>query len=332
MLRKVLLVDDDPILLTAMEAGLSTFRHSFEVITANDGFEAVKILEETAVSLVVIDLVMVRMDGISLLQHVREHYPDISVIIISAMEKKVMQELASGDDIAGYLSKPFDISSLSQMILTPLKDEARDGIMHNITPAVFLQLMEMDAKTCTIRILDKMSPGGGILYFLDGNLLDVRIGRQTGIEAAYTLFTWDEVTIFIKNSCAPRTNNINSGLQPIIMKAAGMKDESHVTVFAREDPEDTSGNPALPLLKKLSQYCEDGLLPLHNRATTALEQMIKLGEDYGFGRFRAGYLKNEGKNDRVIIAEKQPVMLTVKTSTEKKKIDSFFSDSKRKQK
>ncbi len=331
MLRKVLLVDDDPILLTAMEAGLSSFHHSFEVIMANDGFEAVKILEETAVSLIVIDLVMVRMDGISLLQHVREHYPDISVIIISAMEIKVMQELASGDDIAGYLSKPFDINSLGQMILTPLKDESRDGIMHNITPAVFLQLMEMDAKTCTIRILDKMSQKGGILYFLDGILLDVRIGRQTGIEAACTLFTWDEVSIFIKNSCAPRDNTINSGLQPLIMKAAGMKDESHVTVFDREDPTDNSGDPASPLLKKLSQYCEDSLLPLHNRAATALEQMIKLGEDYSLGSFRGGYLKNDGREDRVIMAEKQPIMLTVKSSTEKKSIDSIIFDSERKQ-
>lgn len=329
MLRKVLLVDDDPILLTAMEAGLSGFHHSFEVITANDGFEAVKILEETAVSLIVIDLVMVRMDGISLLQHVREHYPDISVIIISAMETKVMQELASGDDITGYLAKPFDINTLGQMILTPLKDEARDGIMHNITPAVFLQLMEMDAKTCTIRILDKMSQKGGILYFLDGTLLDVRIGRQTGIEAAYTLFTWDEVTIFIKNSCAPRTNNINSGLQPIIMKAAGMKDESQPSVFTRDD---TSGNLTSPLLKQLSQYCEDSLLPLHNRATTALEQIIKLGEDYGFGSFRGGYLKNEEQSDKVIIAEKQPIMLTVKSSTEKKRIDTIFSSSEQKKK
>ncbi len=332
MLRKVLLVDDDPILLTALEAGLSSFHHSFEVITANDGFEAVKILEEIAVSLIVIDLVMVRMDGISLLQHVREHYPDISVIIISAMETKKMQELVSGDDIAGYLSKPFDINSLGKMILAPLKSEAKDGIMHNITPAVFLQLMEMDAKTCTIRILDKMSQKGGILYFLDGILLDVRIGKQTGIEAAYTLFTWEEVTIFIKNTCVPRTNNINSGLQPIIMKAAGMKDESLVPVFAREDTADGSGEPASPVLKKLSQYCEDSLLPIHNRATTALEQMIRLGEDYGFGSFRGGYLKNDGRNDRVIAVEKQPLMLTVKSSTEKKEIDSIIFDSGKQQK
>jgi CheY-like chemotaxis protein len=325
MVRKVLLVDDDPILLTAMEAGLASFHQSFEIVTANDGFEAVKVLEEIAVSLIVIDLVMVRMDGISLLQHVREHYPDISVIIISAMEKKMMQELVSGDDIAGYLQKPFDITTLEEMIALPLQKEAEDGIMHNITPSVFLQLMEMDAKTCTIRLLDKMSQQGGILYFLDGVLLDVRIGRKTGLEAAYTLFTWEEVTVFIKNSCRPRENNINSGLQPIIMKAAGMKDEAEELFSALESTENLTA-PLSPFLRKLADHCEKDILTLHNRATTAFEQLIKLGEDYGFGSFMAGYLENEGKKDRLLLNEKRPVMLTVTSPACKKKIDSILDE------
>jgi hypothetical protein len=97
--------------------------------------------------------------------------------------------------------------------------------MRNVSPTVFLQLMEMEAKTCTIRILSKKSGMGGILYFIDGDLLDVRVGEIKGLDAAYKIFGWDDVTFFMQNECAARENIINSPLQPIIMKAVGMKDE-----------------------------------------------------------------------------------------------------------
>ena len=45
-------------------------------------FEAVQKLKETSVSLIVLDLKMPRMDGMSLLSHTREKYPDIPVIIV----------------------------------------------------------------------------------------------------------------------------------------------------------------------------------------------------------------------------------------------------------
>ena len=47
-----------------------------------------------------------------------------------------------------------------------------------------------------------------------------------GVEAAYKIFGWDDVTVYIQNDCADRENVINSELQPIIMKAVGMKDEA----------------------------------------------------------------------------------------------------------
>ena len=86
--------------------------------------------------------------------------------------------------------------------------------------------MEMDAKSCTIRIIDKASRQGGILYFHEGQLLDARVGALHGIEAAYEVFSWDSATIFMRNECEPRANTINSELTPIIMKAVGMKDEA----------------------------------------------------------------------------------------------------------
>ncbi len=225
MVRKVLFVDDDQIMLLAVEKRFAAYADYFSMIMANDGFEAVQKLKETSISLIVLDLKMPRMDGMSLLSYIRDKYPDIPVIIVSGYRTAEMYKLAKARGVIAYISKPFQVDDLGKIIMSTLQKEADGGIMHNVSPTVFLQLMEMEAKTCTIRILDKKSGKGGILYFEDGNLLDARVGEIQGLDAAYRVFTWEEVTIFIQNECAPRENTINSELQPIIMKAVGMKDE-----------------------------------------------------------------------------------------------------------
>ncbi len=241
MVRKILFVDDDQIMLLAIEKRFSVYKDSFTMIMANDGFEAVQKLKETSVSLIVLDLKMPRMDGMSLLSHTREKYPDIPVIIVSGYRTAEMYKLAKAKGVIAYISKPFQVDDLGKIIMSTLQKESDGGIMHNVSPTVFLQLMEMEAKSCTIRIIDKNSERGGILYFMDGQLLDARVGEAKGINAAYLVFTWEEVTIFIQNECAPRENKINSELQPIIMKAVGMKDEAEdplVEVEEEEEEED----------------------------------------------------------------------------------------------
>ncbi|MDJ0622890.1 MAG: response regulator [Desulfocapsaceae bacterium] len=225
MVRNVLFVDDDQIMLLAVEKRFAAFSDYFTMIKAGDGFEAVQILKDTSISLIVLDLKMPRMDGMSLLSHTREKYPDIPVIIVSGYRTAEMYKLAKAKGVIAYISKPFQVDDLGKIIMSTLQKEADGGIMHNVSPTVFLQLMEMEAKTCTIRILNKTNGMGGILYFIDGNLLDARVGETQGLDAAYKVFGWDDVTIFIQNECTPRDNIINSQLQPIIMKAVGMKDE-----------------------------------------------------------------------------------------------------------
>lgn len=235
MVRKVLFVDDDQIMLLAIEKRFTAYADYFAMEMANDGFEAVQKLKETSISLIVLDLKMPRMDGMSLLSHTREKYPDIPVIIVSGYRTAEMYKLAKAKGVIAYISKPFQVDDLGKIIMSTLQKEADGGIMHNVSPTVFLQLMEMEAKTCTIRILDKRSGRGGILYFKDGNLLDARVGEMLGLDAAHRVFTWEDVTIFIQNDCPERENVINSDLQPIIMKAVGMKDEEEDLIADNDD-------------------------------------------------------------------------------------------------
>ncbi len=235
MVRKVLFVDDDQILKLVVEKRLERLADHFEVVMAGDGFEALKLLERVPVSLICLDLKMPRMDGQSLLQHLTEYYPDIPVLIISSMEPELVRPLLALDVVVGFFQKPFNIEDLGEKIMELLKKEAQAGIMLNVSPVMFMQLMEMEKKSCTIRMLDNVSGAGAVLYLLHGQLLDVRIGKKTGMDAAYDIFSWDEVTVFFRNECQPRENVINCELQSIIMGALAAKDEQNLSEFGESE-------------------------------------------------------------------------------------------------
>lgn len=360
MVRKVLFVDDDEILQLAVERQLADYDAFFSVLLAKDGLDALKILENASVSLIIIDLLMPRMDGVSLLSHLRERYPDIPVILISTMSMAEMKHLAEAHGVIGRLEKPFRIEELGKCIMSYLQSEAAGGIMHHVSPVTFLQLMEMEGKTCTIRIFDSISEEGGILYFQDGRLLDARIGVLNGMAAVYRVFGWDEVTVFLRNGCPSRENRINSDLQPLIMAALAEKDEADESPLADSEgpvagffslgsedecascppcggmhqtdahgygthsscqPENTAAPETDSILdslkcllqKEAGEVCGSYDISYAKELDGSVGLLKALGEQYGFGELRVGYVESGEETGRLLVAapDNQAVIVSV---------------------
>ncbi|KJS02796.1 MAG: hypothetical protein VR65_03845 [Desulfobulbaceae bacterium BRH_c16a] len=334
MIRKVLLVDDDPILRIALEKRLAAFSDSFTVITASDGFEAVQQLKNYSFSLIILDLIMPRMDGMSLMAHIREKYADLPVIVISSMRAPEMQKMVKSNGVLAYLSKPFQAEALVSVIMNSLRKEAGGGIMHDVSPTVFLQLIEMEGKTCTIRIFDNVSEAGGVLYFIDGRLVDARVGDRHGIDAAYKVCTWEVVTLFMQNECEVRENIINSGLQPIIMKAVGMKDESDNPDDYSEDNGEEESEPISAAGKMpgslhdirtllLKEGCADfNLEELSFDETMAkiVDQLNKLGTGSGFGNFQVASVATGKKHDLIILPGQPAPVISISPGSAQERI------------
>lgn len=224
MTRKVLIIDKDQALLDSLEKEFALHREIFSVIKTTVSKEAVQLFKAHFISLVVLELQRSDEEGIKLLTHLKTIYPDIPVIVISDDKSAEITSIVKSKGGTALVTKPFHADDLGRIILNILQKEAEGGTMRNVSPTVFLQLMEMESRTCTIRIIDKVSEKGGILYFREGELVDARFNRTYGIDAAYYVFGWETVTLYIENACPPRENVINSPLQPIIMKAVTLKD------------------------------------------------------------------------------------------------------------
>lgn len=113
---RILAVDDS---LSAREAlVLAIQQGNYDVISAIDGLDAIQILDEQNVDLVITDLEMPRMNGFELIDHLRSHQQtkQLPVIVISSRSTQKHRELAQLAGADGYITKPFDKDKLFQQI------------------------------------------------------------------------------------------------------------------------------------------------------------------------------------------------------------------------
>ena len=104
MAARILLVDDHPLTREALGALLS--QHGFDVVgEASDGLEALELADELRPELILLDLSMPELDGLSALPRLREISPDSEVVVLTASgtEENLLAAIRGG--AAGYLLK-----------------------------------------------------------------------------------------------------------------------------------------------------------------------------------------------------------------------------------
>jgi DNA-binding response OmpR family regulator len=323
MVKKVLIVDDDVEVLKSFKTGLSRYDDTFVVLTAEDGVAAVDQLKKNAVSLVVTDLRMPRMDGLSLLSYILEHFPEIPVIIMTGYSTPEMERSAWERGAVGYIAKPFRIKDLAERIIATLRREADGGTLHSISSGMFLQLVEMEEKTCTIRILSKISGKQGILFFRQGELLDARTDGLRGEDAAYEIFSWGQVSLNIQNSCQQKEKRIRRDLQAILLDAMRLKDENGPKEGRHEGTEESKGRPggkeqghSLKHVENvLAQQFPEGAgvedIYRDKHWKSLVEEIQTLGTAVKKGDFKAAYVDRVDDLDFIILPGEEITVITV---------------------
>lgn len=110
MTHNLLVVDDEPKLCDLLTSALS--QDGIQVFTAGNGLHALKVLEQEEIDLVISDWRMPGMDGPQLLGEIKQRYPQVPVIVMTAYStvKNAVQSMRNG--AYDYIAKPFDIDEL----------------------------------------------------------------------------------------------------------------------------------------------------------------------------------------------------------------------------
>lgn len=219
----ILIVDDDKTFLLSVVEGLQTHDASYQVFPAGNGKEAVDILNNYRVDLVVTDLKMPEMDGFELLAYISQHYKEMPVIVITAFGTPEIERGLQKIYSFQYLEKPLDINILETKISEGLKAKLA-GYVKGISLSSFLQIISMEGESCTLTI--RSNNRVGQLFFDSGMLVDAVYESKVGVDAAYEIAVWENVEIEIDKVHNKSEQKIEISLQHLLVEAHRRIDEN----------------------------------------------------------------------------------------------------------
>ncbi|HEY8340490.1 MAG TPA: response regulator transcription factor [Egibacteraceae bacterium] len=196
-LPRVLVVDDEEAIRTALERALGL--EGFAVATVDGGRAALDAVEEQQPDVVVLDILMPELDGVTVTKTLRARGRDMPILVLSALDEvddRVAGLQAGADD---YLVKPFAVSELvarlhallrrrpqavsvplraGDIVVDPARHEARRGDRDLALTRREFELLETFVRNAGI-VLDRaklLELVWGYDFAADGNVVDVFVG------------------------------------------------------------------------------------------------------------------------------------------------------------
>jgi len=119
MSKKILVLDDDPHIRKAVKLLLEA--EGFKVGTAGDWQECLEKLDKDKPDLILLDILMPTIVGISALRLLRKSLPQVKVIMLSVLGSKIYKQLSSELGAVDFITKPFDNQDLVRRVKLALE-------------------------------------------------------------------------------------------------------------------------------------------------------------------------------------------------------------------
>ncbi len=204
----VLVVDDDKEIREAIEIYLRN--EGLTVLLAKDGVDAIECLQENEVHLIILDMMMPRMDGISTTFKIREK-KNIPIIILSAKSEdtdKILGLQVGADD---YVTKPFNPLELIARVKSQLRRYVKLGHFEGRNKTIDLNglTIDQDAKEVAVNgDAVKLTP----IEYKIVELLMINAGRVFSISEIYER-VWQEPCYNAENTVAVHIRKIREKIE-----------------------------------------------------------------------------------------------------------------------
>lgn len=205
----ILVVDDDQDIRQAVKIYLE--QEKYTVLEARDGQEALDILEEQAIHLIVMDIMMPNMDGIMATYHIRKD-KNVPILMLSAKSEEIdtIQGLQMGAD--DYLSKPFSPLELTARVKSLLRRYMTLGEFERSPESVIaINGLELNKTTKEVMV------NGRTVYLTktEFNILELlmeRPGQVFSVDVIYETI-WKEPSFNAENTVSVHIRKIREKIE-----------------------------------------------------------------------------------------------------------------------
>jgi DNA-binding response OmpR family regulator len=217
--KTLLVVEDDRATLSLYRAGLKGLQ-GFKIIMAENGGQALAMLRNEPVHVLVTDLNMPVMDGFNLIAKVSRFYPQVPIIVMTGLDESQHLNTPLQLGAIRILTKPPRLTLLMDAVRAAAQFEPA-GMVRGIGLNSILQLLNWEKKSCTLTV--KSEAGMGLLYLKAGEVVHAAYRADEGLPAAYEILCWDKPDIEFVETCRVE-QTIDLPLTELLMNAAMITD------------------------------------------------------------------------------------------------------------
>lgn len=205
---KVLVVDDDREIVDSISIFLSG--EGYKALKAYDGIEALEILSENEVHLMILDVMMPKLDGIKTLMKLRESR-NVPVILLSAKSEdndKIFGLTAGADD---YVTKPFNPSELMARVRSQLRRYTTLGSIGKQNGEIVIDGLCVNTESRTVKV-----DGEDVrLTPIEYKILELLVRNRGRVFSADDIYSnvWNEQTVVGDNTIAVHVRHIRGKIE-----------------------------------------------------------------------------------------------------------------------
>lgn len=236
-MKHILFVDDDQEFLRVIQKRFSVLNNNalnekkFEMLSAENVSEALMILQDREVDVVVTDVEMPVVSGIQFLSLIHGKYPDLRKVALTGFADEANRKDCADAGASLFLEKPrssTDIyslyASISEMLDSGSSDSGFTGFMPKVQLLDVVQMMTYAGNSVMLEIF---SPDGiAEITVENGQVVHAALGDLTGVQAFYAVMKHGKGDFLVKKFIKPAENTIETRTMELIMQAAQLKDEA----------------------------------------------------------------------------------------------------------
>ena len=224
--QRILVIETDPEESLVLEMRLSN--KGYRVVEARSSDEALDILKNEEVHAIISGVDLAPLDGLGLMQHLREGGTEIPTIFLSHRNESGLAKRALDMGAVDYILKPTSAEVVIAKLDQALNrlDSAHRGVagsLNDMSLSDVVQVLSGGAKTGCLSITTKSAKGR--IQFVDGDLWSAQQGSLRGPEAFFAMLALTDGEFEFDPAVSPGARNLTASPQALLLEAMRHLDE-----------------------------------------------------------------------------------------------------------
>lgn len=220
--KNILIVDDEENIVLSLSDYLESDYHCFKAMSVE---EAIDILQNNQIDLVISDVRMPGKTGFDLIRWLKENRPKIKTIMMTAYGSDSVKRAIRKEGAIFYFEKPLDYNEIRNIIEHIFSPRGFTADLSGMDLIDMLQILGFSGKDCTVHVRNKLGESGKV-FLKNGVLLNAETDFNTGMEAFYDIIKWESGSF----SVVPLEGNIDPeisfSLEHLLLEVSRIHDES----------------------------------------------------------------------------------------------------------